>query len=79
VTESLPDYLRQIASDEYGRSLTEDDIQSPQFATAKCLETWEWYVDPRLREVWGALSIETRWVACVGALQVWRRENEAAF
>lgn len=75
---SLSDRLRQIANDAYGRSVTADDLTSPSFAAAEWLASWEWYVDPRLREVWGALSLESKWVACIGAIEVWRRENEAA-
>ncbi len=71
--------LAQIATTLFGRKIVASELESPDFPSAKWLFSWEWYVDEHLREIWDSLSTEGRWVACIGALILWRRENEAAY
>lgn len=70
--------LCSIACRLYGRRITDEAVDNPDFNSAKWLESWEWYVEPEIRELWRQLSPEGRWVACLGALALWRRENELA-
>lgn len=70
--------LEQIVSKSISRNVTADDLVSPNFENAKWLESWEWYVDSDVRILWPKLCSQARLIACLGAVSLWRRENEAA-
>ncbi len=75
---NVSESLCKIAGNDYRRALSVSDIEAPKFEVAEWLTDWEWYVDSRLRDLWAELSVESKWVACIGAIEVWRRQNEAA-
>lgn len=71
--------LREIATERFSGPIADTSVESPDFAGAEWLRSWEWYVDNSVRDIWGQLGVEARWVACIGAIEVWRRQNEVAF
>ena len=78
MTDSI-NRLRQIAASRFCGPIEDSAVTAPDFAGAEWLHSWEWYIDHDIRAIWSQLDPESRWVACIGAIEAWRRENEAAF
>jgi hypothetical protein len=58
--------------------ITQQSIESPNFVNPRWMIDWEWYMDERLIELWPLLSIESKWVAAIGACLAGKRDMELA-
>jgi hypothetical protein len=74
MTATAIDALEAMAAANYSRPISAAEIESPDFDGAEWLVSWEWYVSPGLRSLWSALCTESRWIACLCAIDAWRSE-----
>lgn len=75
----LSERLMAIDHDQFPE-LTIEGMASPDFTEAGSRYTgWGWYVLPELKSVWGELTVESRLVAVLGAINRRERDNAAAW
>jgi hypothetical protein len=53
-------------------------LTAPNFRSPEPLVSWEWYLDEEVMALWPLLSMESRWVAFIGAWHRLRVDNEVS-